>query len=174
MNNFWVLCALVWYCAAYLEVVQSRPREEGSGSISMVPWLQSVAAEAQPWLSVCLWWAGGWERAGSWRTGRSLTQACPLAHSPLLDSQDVSDFKALVAPTFFHPQAFHPREVLCTGWLAGSSFWLPHDLSFVSISHPSIFGITTQPPKLCSLGAHLALVQLCGQPEWPLKYYSLA
>lgn len=98
----------------------------------------------------------------------------PLSHSPLLDSQDVSGLKALVAPTFFHPQALDTREALCTCWLAGSSFLLPHDLSFVSISHPSIFGTTAQPPRLCSLSVHLALVQLCGQPELSLKYYSLA
>lgn len=41
-------------------------------------------------------------------------------HSPLPDSQDVSGLKALVAPAFFIPQAFDPREALCTCWLAGS------------------------------------------------------
>ena len=32
-----MLYALAWYRVAYLEMVQSRPHEEGSGSINVVP-----------------------------------------------------------------------------------------------------------------------------------------
>ena len=36
-ESFLMLYALAWYRVAYLEMVQSRPHEEGSGSINVVP-----------------------------------------------------------------------------------------------------------------------------------------
>lgn len=55
----------------------------------------------------------------------------------LPDSQDVSGLKALVAPAFFHPQAFDPRRRSAhAGWL--DRFLLPHDLSLsLLVTHPS-------------------------------------
>lgn len=64
---------------------------------------------------------------GDGRVGgqREASPRLVLPHSPLPDSQDVSGLKALVAPAFFHPQAFDPREALCTCWLAGSVLVAP-------------------------------------------------
>ena len=137
--------------------------------IALAEWM----VETAPCMFVVSWGAEEGRELGRQREASS--KAFLLPRSPLLDSQGVSGLKAPVAPDFFHPHASDPREALCTCWLDGSGFPLPHARVFYHLccSHPSIFGTTAQPPRLFSLSPHLAFVQLtlCGQPERSLKHH---